>query len=1035
MKPSEQQREKIQDDLRGLLDGDVRCDEILRQVFASDGSIYEIKPLGVVRPRTVSDVAATLEYAQDKAIPIHPRGAGTGMAGESIGPGLIVDFSAYLHHIINTEEDTVRVQAGVAWERLSEHLSPLGRRFGPISSYGNATTIGGMIGVNAAGSYWPEHGATAKHVRHMRVVLAEGTVIPVGLEPLVHHRSDSPDPVKRRLIDRLVSIFRKYEKQIAAYESKTAVNRCGYRFSEILTENRFDLIRLLVGSEGTLALVTEATLDTLPIPRHRGVALLCFDSLDKASHAVLDIAPLSPSACDLLDRRYLSLAVEADPTRAGLIPEDTEAVLVVEQQGNRQGEVRDRLREMIDKLQETHRLSFGAVRTFEQHEIRQVWGLAQRIQPPLVRLEGASRPVPVVEDMAVPPEQLPEFLVKVQNILKRHELTATLSCHALQGQLHLEPLLNLADPIHVARMRAVADELYREVLDIQGTISGEHGCGLSRTTYVRQQYGPLYPLMEEIKQAFDPEHILNPGKVVGPDRSDRMVENLRPTIVLPAAPPKETGASTLTGASTPEELGGRSYSRHLRKLAHHIKNVEPIRSQSMDQVERPPLRDMLELQLNWEPSRVDRVTHACTNCGECRSRAPRKRMCPVFRARALEEASPRAKAALIRAVLTGSMPLARLTDDHFKAVADLCFHCHMCEMDCPSGVDIPRLMMEGKGAYVAAKGLKFQELVTAHIETISMISGILPELSNWMMRNRQLRWLVEKTLGIAQGRKLPQLQSRSFSRRAAKRRLTKPRQDGDKKVAFFVDTYVERHDPMLGEALLALLKHHNIPVFVPPNQVGAATSAIAAGSLDRARRFARRNVTVLAEAVRRGYQIIATEPAAVLSLVREYPTLLGEYDAELIAENITEACSFFRDLHDEGKLRLDLNPMNHTIAYHMPCRLKSLRVGSPGETLLDLIPGLAVIPLEAGCCGMAGTFGLRKLNYRTSIRIGRKLIATMRDPMIDLGATECSACKMQMEQGTTKPTIHPLKLLAYAYGLMPELEKSLTKKGGNLVVS
>lgn len=1015
MKQSDYQREMIQDDLRGLLDGEVQCDEIQRQIFASDGSIYEIKPLGVVQPKTVSDVAATLDYARDKAIPIHPRGAGTGMAGGSVGSGLVIDFSAHLHHIINTEEETVRVQAGITWERLHEHLHSFGRRFGPVSSNSRTTTIGGMIGVNASGRYWPEHGATEKYVRHLRVVLAEGTTIPVGRETLVNHQSDSPDPVKRRIVDRLVSIFRKYERQIVAYESKTAVNRCGYRFSEILSEDRFDLIRLLVGSEGTLALTTEATLDTLPIARHRAAALLCFESLDKASHAALDIAPLKPSACDLVDRRFLSLAVESNPSLASLIPEDTEAVLVVEQQGNRQQEVRDRLREMIDTLQKTHRLGFGAVRTFEQHEIHQVWDLAQRIQPPLAHLEGASRPVPVVEDIAVPPEQLPEFLVKVQNILKHHELTAILSCHALQGQLHLEPLLNLANPIHVNRMRALADELYREVLDIQGTISGAHGCGLSRTTYVRHQYGPLYPLMEEIKQVFDPEYILNPNKVIGPDRPDRMIENLRPTIVLPITTPT---------------VGVENSSLKIEDAFDESESIDTTHT-----TERSPLRNMLELQLNWEPSRVDRVTHACTNCGECRSRSLERRMCPVFRAHSIEEASPRSKAALIRAVLTGTMPLVRLTDDRFKEVADLCFHCHMCEMDCPSSVDISQLMMEGKGAYAAARGLKIQDLVAAHIETFSTIAGIFPELSNWMMRSPKLRWLVEKTIDIAQGRKLPPLASRSFSRRASKRRLTKPRQESDQKVAFFVDTYVERHDPMLGEALVALLKHHSIPVFVPPNQVGAATAAIAAGSLDRARRFASRNITVLTEAIQRGYHIVATEPAAVLTLIREYPTLFDESDADLIAENISEACSYFRDLHNEGKLRLDMNPIDFTVAYHMPCRLKSLRVGSPGEELMRLIPSLAILPLEAGCCGMAGTFGIRKSNYRTSIRIGRKLIATMRDPMIDLGATECSACKMQMEQGTTKPTIHPLKLLAIAYGLMPELEASLTKQSGNLIVS
>lgn len=1001
MKSSDYQREMIQDDLRGLLDGEVRCDEVQRQLFASDGSIYEIKPLGVVRPKTVADVGATLDYARDKSIPIHPRGAGTAMAGGAVGPGLILDLSTYLHHIIYTDEETVRVQAGVTWERLNEHLYSSGRRFGPVSSNFRTTTIGGMISVNAAGRYWPEHGATEKHVRHMRVVLAEGTTIPVGLEPLVNHQSDSPDPVKRRIIDRLVSVFRKYERQIEAYESKTGVNRCGYRFSDILTDGRFDLIRLLVGSEGTLAVITEATLDTLPIARHRAAALLCFDSLDKASRAALDIAPMKPSACDLVDRRYLSLAVEADPSREGLIPSNTEAVLIVEQQGNRQREVRDRLREMLDMLQKNYQLGFESVRRFEQHEIQKVWDLAQRIQPPLAQLTGASRPVPVVEDMAVPPEALPDFLVKVQNILKHHELTATLSCHALQGQLHLEPFLNLADPAHVKRMRAVAEELYREVFDIEGTVSGAHGCGLSRTTYVRQQYGPLYPLMEEIKQIFDPDHILNPDKIIGPDRAERITENLRPKIVPPAV----------------------------------LEEDETTESESAETTERPTMRNLLELQLNWEPSRVDRVAYACNNCGECRSRTPEHRMCPVFRAHSIEEASPRAKVALIRAVLTGTMPLERLTDDRFKEVADLCFHCHMCEMECPSAVDVSQLMMEGKGAYAAAKGLKLQDLVAAHIETLSSLAGIIPELSNWMMRSPKLRWLIEKMLGIAQGRKLPQLASRSFTRRATKRRLHRPRYESDQKVAFFVDTYVDRHDPMLGEALVALLKHHDIPVFVPPNQVGAGTAAIAAGSLDRARRLARRNINVLTEAIQRGYHIVATEPATVLTLVREYPALFDESDADLIAANLSEACSFFRDLHEEGKLKLDMKPLDYTVAYHMPCRLKSLRIGSPGESLLRLIPQLAVLPLEAGCCGMAGTFGLRKTNYRTSIRIGRKLIATMRDPMINLGATECSACKIQMEQGTTKPTIHPLKLLALSYGLLPELEEIFSNPSGQLVVS
>jgi Fe-S oxidoreductase len=447
------------------------------------------------------------------------------------------------------------------------------------------------------------------------------------------------------------------------------------------------------------------------------------------------------------------------------------------------------------------------------------------------------------------------------------------------------------------------------------------------------------------------------------------------------------------------------------------------------------LRDLVELQLNWDPARVAAPARACNGCGDCRTQTADTRMCPIFRILPAEESSPRAKATLIRAVLTGRMSLSELTSETFKQVADLCYHCHMCAQECPARVDIPRLMTEGKGAYVSAKGLHFGDAVMNRLDVLGTLGGVAPRLSNWVLGNRQMRWLIDRTLGIAQGRKLPRLAARSFLRTAARRRLTKPRRHQDVKVAYFVDVYANHHDPQLGEALVAVLKHNGVAVYVPPEQRQAGTAAITSGSLDLARRLARHNTAVLAEAIRQGYDVVATEPAAALSLKREYLYLLDDDDARLVAENSSEACAYLWNMHTKGKLQLDLKPINATVGYHLPCRMKALGVGTPGQNLLRLVPGLSVHTIDAGCSGMAGTFGLKRANYRTSLRVGWGLISALRDPRLQAGATECSACRIQMEQGTAKPTVHPIKLLALAYGLMPELSGLLTTSGEELLTT
>jgi Fe-S oxidoreductase len=396
-------------------------------------------------------------------------------------------------------------------------------------------------------------------------------------------------------------------------------------------------------------------------------------------------------------------------------------------------------------------------------------------------------------------------------------------------------------------------------------------------------------------------------------------------------------------------------------------------------------------------------------------------MCPLFRIAPCEEASPRAKANLIRGILCGTLDLNLLIGNEFKTIADLCYHCHACRLECPVHVDIPRLMRESKAAYVSANGLPLADWAMTRLDLLGAIGSLFAPATNGMLANRQMRWLLERTLGISQGRKLPRVTSRSFLRRAARRRLTKPTRRSSQKVLYFVDVYANWFHPRLAEALVAVFEHNGIPVYVPSDQKQAGMPSIAAGALEHARELAKHNVRLLAEAIRHGYHVVATEPAAALCLTHEYPQLLDDDDARLVAANSSEACDYLWNMHTRGQLQLDFRPLSVHLGYHQPCHLRALEIGSPGEQLLGLIPGLRLRNVEAGCSGMAGSFGIQHKNYRNSLRAGWRLISRLRNPDLQAGVTECSTCKLQMEQGAAKPTFHPIELLAHSYGLLPDI--------------
>ena len=982
---SEQQR--IEEDLRGQIAGEVRCDDLFVQLYASDASIYEVAPLGVVRPRTVEDVVATVRYAAANNISLHARGSGSGLAGESLGRGLIVDFSRYMRRVLEASEleageQTVRVQPGVVLDDLNRQLAATGRKFGPDPATSHVTTLGGVISIDGAGSHWPAYGSARQHVESLEVVLATGELVELSTHDVSTAGINNHNGPLPALLGGMQTILNRYDEFLTTCQPRSLVNRCGYRLDDLRQDNHLNLARLLTGSEGTLGLITAATLRTSPLPTHVGSVLLFFESLEKAARASLEITALGPSACDMMDRRHLSLARESDPRYELLIPQAAEAVLLVEHQADTAGELSARLSETVNSLQEKSQLASGAYIADDHYDHEMLWQLARHYVPTLYRLKGNSRPVPVVEDIAVPPEELPEFLHRAQQILKKEHVTASFFGHAGHGQLHIRPFLDLSSQDDIHKMAALTDQLYQEVWKVGGTISGEHGDGLSRTPYVAEQYGPLADAFSEIKELFDPQEILNPGKIVALESTGEITDHLRRLSAEPSDPA------------------------------------------------------LIDLQLDWQPADIMHAARACNGCAACRTQDEDSRMCPIYRYAPREEASPRAKANLARGILTGTLPPDIGLSEAGKAIADLCVHCHMCRLECPANVDIPKLMLEAKAAYVATNGERLHDWLLTRVDTLCAVASRFSRIANWAIGNRGARWLIEKLLGIAQGRKLPRFARRPFLQQAADRRLNRSQRSSTEKVLYFVDTYANYCDTQLADAFLAVLGHNGIEAYVPDSQQQAAMPLITRGVLDPARRMAEQNVALLAEAVRQGYTIVATEPSAVLALTHEYLTLLpGDHDAQLVAENTYEASHYLWHCHQRGKLQLDFSPLTSTIGLHTPCHMKALEVGTPTENLLELIPGLRVERLEKGCSGIAGMYGFSRQNYRNSLRAGLPLLSAIRTGSFQIATTTCSTCKIQMEQGTSKPTIHPIKIVALAYGLMPELRSLLDSPSHDLVVS
>jgi FAD/FMN-containing dehydrogenase/Fe-S oxidoreductase len=988
----DERRARILDDLRGLIEGELLFDPIGRAPYALDASLYEIDPLGVVAPRHEDDLIALVRYARDESIAIHPRGAGTSLGGETLGEGIVVDFSRHFRRIVATGTDSVVVEPGVVLDILNAHLAPLGQRIGPDPSGPEARTLGGMIGVNAAGARSLRQGTTADHVRSLSVVFSSGDTARLAPEAWPDFEAEPAD-FHGSVARKVGTILRHHSELIGRNWPKSPRNRAGYALATAGNSEALDLSRLVVGSEGTLALVTEATLRTVPLAAAQSVAILPFARLADAAAAVDDCLAFTPTACELYDWRSISLARDAVPAAREWFTEPTEAALIVEFEAERARDSADLAQALLARVDRKGQLACAPSVANRRADCELIMGLRRIIRPLLNRMSGPSRPVAFIEDIAVPPSLLPTFLVRLQQILRQFEVSWTIFGHVGHGQLHVRPFLDLSDPADLAKLEPLASEVYAAAWDVGGSISGEHGCGLVRTQFLRRQYGDLVHAFQAVKAAFDPFGLLNPGKVVGDD-PHLMTRNLRPFARAEPAPAVEKG--DFASITLP----------------------------------------VLEPMLRWEGTDPWREAGACNGCGACRTLEPSQRMCPAFRARRDEAASPRAQANLMRQIATGAIDPRLWGSEELKRNSDLCIHCTLCRSECPSAIDVSSLMIEAKAAYVQNHGLPLVDWLLSRVEQWSRLASRFPILSNALVRNRGARLLMERLVGFSRLRSLPRAHRTPFVRRAERLGLGRPRpQEPGPRVAYFVDVFANYFDQELAQAVVSVLREAGVNVFVPPRQRGSGMSALVAGDLDNARDLASINLRVLGDAVRDGYTIVCSEPTAALMLRQEYLRLTDDLDASLVAANTMDVGQYLAGLAARGGLPEPKIPLHARVGYHQPCHLRSLDVGTPGLDLIRTIPGLDVQFIDRGCSGMAGTFGLARRNFRTSLRAGRGLLRRLREDDIEIGATECGPCRMQMEQGIEKRTLHPVKLLSLSYGLNPRLQARFKEPKRRLDIS
>ncbi|MFV0604989.1 MAG: FAD-binding and (Fe-S)-binding domain-containing protein [Niabella sp.] len=946
--------------------------EAQKLIYATDASVYQEKPLAVAIPKTNDDIKACIDFAHQHHITIIPRAAGTSLAGQVVGNGLVVDISKYFNQIIelNVAEKWVRVQPGIIRDDLNHFLKPYGLMFAPETSTASRAMIGGMIGNNSCGLHSIVWGDTRRHLLEATVFLSDGS------EMMMKNFSKNDWLKKAKGLGLEGSIYSQMltllqdtaiQKTIREKYPKKSLTRrnTGYALDilvdELLETNSMNLCHLLAGSEGTLAFITEAKLNLIQLPPAKE-ALVCVhcNTLADALHANNLALQHNPMASELVDK-YIMDFTKGHPTYHNnrfFIEGEPEAMLMVEFMEDDDIILNKKTAALVADLQQ-HQLGY-AYPVIKGKETKLAWDIRKAGLGLIRNLPGDAQPVNLIEDCAVSPEDLPAYIDDLQKLLQDYKLTASYYAHAGAGELHVEPMINLKTAAGKETFRSVLKDTVSLVNKYNGSLSGEHGDGRLRGEFISDALGQeVYALLKKVKTIFDPQAAFNARKIVD---TPPMNEQLR---------------------------------------------YEPDHATS-------PIKTIFDFD---KDEGILRLAEKCSGSGDCRrSHLSGGTMCPSYMATKQEKDTTRARANILRQFLTNSTDGNVFNHQEIKEVMDLCLSCKACKSECPSSVDVAKMKAEFLQHYYDANGISFRTKLIAGFTKSQQLAMVIPSVYNTLIKNNFTARLIKKTIGFAPERSLPTVGKTTLRKWHRKRVKNNVSFVGAKNVLLFFDEFTNYNDVTIGQKAILLLEALGYQVGIA-NHLESGRTYLSKGFLRKAQKIITQNVNLLSPLVNEELPLIGIEPSAILTFRDEAIDLTsGELKAK--AKKLAKNCFTIEEFIWNEYKKVNISPSvfstkEKEIKLHGHCYQKSFGLTGVVKNVLSIPQNYQVATIPSGCCGMAGSFGYEKEHYDVSMKVGELvLLPAVRaaDENVVIAASGTS-CRHQVKDGAKRMALHPVEIL------------------------
>ena len=965
-------KEKLQE-LSRSIEGELFTDDTMRILYATDASAYREMPLAVAIPKTLDDIKKLIQFATNNTTSLIPRTAGTSLAGQVVGNGIIVDVSKNFTKILelNTEENWVRVEPGVIRDELNFFLKPHGLFFGPETSTANRAMMGGMVGNNSCGSNSVVYRSTREHLLEVKAILSDGTNVEFKtVTNDAFHTKCEMDNLEGKIYKNIRSILSNYDNQqeIRKQFPKKSVERrnTGYAIDMLLEKAPFvagmpdfNFCELIAGSEGTLAFITEIKLNVVPLPlKETGLLCVHFNSIDESLRANLIALKYKPSASELIDHYILECTkgnIEQSKNRF-FVQGDPGAILVIEFVKNTREEITDICKNVEVEMRAAG-LGFHFPLLFGD-DTKKIWTLRKAGLGLLGNLPGDAKAVPVIEDTAVDVNDLPAYIREFNELLVKYNLHAVHYAHAGSGEIHLRPIINLKTAEGNELFKFIAQEIATLVKKYDGSLSGEHGDGRLRGEFIEQMIGPKnYLLLKQLKNTWDPQHIFNPNKIVD-------------------TPPMNSMLRYTPGQQTP--TFNTIFRYHNQDVLQHAEQ--------------------------------------CNGSGDCRkTHLSGGTMCPSFMATRNEKDSTRARANILREFLTNSKEVNRFNHKEIYDVMDLCLSCKACKSECPSNVDVAKLKAEFLQQYYDTNGVPFRSKLIANFTNAAKVGSILPGVYNFFMSNKTTSTLIKKMSGFAVPRSLPLMHKSTLQ--SWYKKHPKQNNNNSRTVYLFCDEFTNYNDTSIGIKAILLLERLGYNVVIPKH-IESGRAWLSKGLIRKGKQIANKNIALLKEIISNETPLIGVEPSAILTFRDEYIDLADDDQLEAakqLSKNVFLIDEFIAGEIKKGFIKADqFTTGEKQILLHGHCQQKSLSALTYSVDILSLPKNYTVQTIASGCCGMAGSFGFEKEHYDLSMQIGELvLFPAVRNKKSEavIVAAPGTSCRHQIKDGTHTLAMHPVEIL------------------------